>query len=311
MRSVVLAYHEMGYACLEELLELGEEVPLVVTHQDQPGEEIWWRSVRELAARRQIPVICPLDVNAPSVVDEIRAFEPECLFSFMFRQLLRPALLQIPTCGAFNLHPSALPKFRGRASINWVLVEGETETGVTLHYMVEKPDRGDIVAQRRFSIHEEDTALTLHWRATAEARCLLREVYPLLRDGRTPRISQAQERASYFGGRHPEDGEIDWRWPARRIYNLIRAVTHPYPGAFTWHRGRALHIWWASPADPASVLGPGEVRLEGRSRVLVGAGDGAVLVLRRVQPQGESELDALEWATSGQIASEERLGRSA
>src|SRR5215831_5734532 len=282
MRSVVLAYHEMGYACLEELFELGEEVPLVVTHQDQSGEEIWWRSVRELADGRRIPVICPLDVNAPSVVDEIRALEPECLFSFMFRQLLRPALLQIPTRGAFNLHPSALPKFRGRASINWVLVEGES-----------------------------DTAVTLHRRATAEARCLVREVYPLLRDGKAPRISQAQEQASYFGGRHPADGEIDWRWPARRIYNLIRAVTHPYPGAFTWHRGRALHVWWASPAGPASALGPGKVRIEGRSRVLVGAGDGGGLVLGRVQPQGESELDALEWATSGHIASEERLGRGA
>jgi len=311
MRSVVLAYHEMGYACLEELLGLGEEVPLVVTHQDQPGEEIWWRSVRELAHRWRIPVICPLDVNAPSVVDEIRALEPECLLSFMFRHLLRPALLQIPTRGAFNLHPSALPKFRGRASINWVLVEGESETGVTLHYMVEKPDRGDIVAQRRFPICEEDTALTLHRRATEEARCLVREVYPLLRDGRAPRVSQAQEQASYFGGRRPADGEIDWRWPARRIYNLIRAVTHPYPGAFTWHSGRTLHIWWASPVDPASALEPGEVRIAGSSRVLVGAGDGGVLVLRRVQPQGESELDALDWATSGQIASEERLGRSA
>ena len=311
MRSVVLAYHEMGYACLEELLELGDEVPLVVTHRDQPGEEIWWRSVRELADRRRIPVICPLDVNAPSVVDEIRALEPDCLFSVMFRQLLRPALLEIPTRGGFNLHPSALPKFRGRASINWVLVKGESETGVTLHYMVEKPDRGDIVAQRCFPIDEEDTALTLHLRATAEARCLVREVYPLLRDGRAPRIPQDPEQASYFGGRHPEDGEIDWQWPARRIYNLIRAVTHPYPGAFTWHRGRALHIWWASPAGSASGLAPGELRMEGPSRVLAGAGDGAALVLRRVQPQGEGELDAPEWATSHQIASDERLGRSA
>jgi methionyl-tRNA formyltransferase len=311
MRSVVLAYHDMGYACLEELLGLGEEVPLVVTHQDQPGEEIWWRSVRELAVGRRIPVICPLDVNAPSVVDEIRAVEPDVLFSVMFRQLLRPALLEIPTRGAFNLHPSALPKFRGRASINWVLVKGESETGVTLHYMVEKPDRGDIVAQRRFPIDEEDTALTLHLRATAEARCLMREIHPLLRDGRAPRIPQDQEQASYFAGRHPEDGEIDWRWPARRIYNLIRAVTHPYPGAFTWHRGRALLIWWASPARPASALAPGKVRIEGRSRVLVGAGDRGVLVLRRVQPEGQSELDALEWATSSHIASGERLGRSA
>src|SRR5262249_55182694 len=147
--------------------------------------------------------------------------------------------------------------------------------------------------------------------ATAEARCLVREVYPLLRDGKGPRISQAQEQASYFGGRHPADGEIDWRWPAQRIYKLLRAVTHPYPRAFTWPRGPAPPISWASPAKPASALAPGKVRIEGRSRVLVGAGDRGVLVLRRVQPEGESELDALEWATSSHIASGERLGRSA
>jgi|SRR5215470_11185076 len=307
MRSVVLAYHEIGYACLEELLRLGEEVPLVVTHCDPPGEEIWWRSVRELAHRRRLPVICPLDVNTPEVIDQIRALEPDVLFSFMFRQLLRPALLQIPKCGALNLHPSALPKFRGRSPINWVLVQGETETGVTLHYMVERPDRGDIVAQRRFPIREEDTALTLHRRSTEEARVLVREIYPLLQEGRAPRISQEQEHASYFGGRHPEDGEIDWQWPARRIYNLIRAVTHPYPGAFTWHQGRALHIWWASPIDGDSVLQPGELWVDGRAGVLVGSGKG-VLILKRVQPEGESEVDALEWARSGRVSRDGRLG---
>src|SRR5215470_9610068 len=247
MRSVVLAYHEIGYACLEELLRLGEEVPLVVTHCDPPGEEIWWRSVRELAHRRRLPVICPLDVNTPEVIEQIRALEPDVLFSFMFRQLLRPALLQIPRLGALNLHPSALPKYRGRAPINWVLVNGETETGVSLHYMVERPDRGDIVAQRRFPVEDTDTALTLHKRATDEARHLFSEVYPLLREGRAPRIPQDPSQASYFGGRTPEDGKIEWRWPARRIYDLVRAVTHPYPGAFTVHAGRRLFVWWGWP----------------------------------------------------------------
>ncbi len=309
MRSVVLAYHEIGYACLEELLRTGEEIPLVVTHADQPGEDVWWQSVRELADRHGIPVIWPLDVNASEIVDQIRTLEPDFLFCFMFRQLLRREFLRIPKRGAFNLHPSALPKFRGRSPINWVLAQGERETGVTLHHMVEKPDRGDIVAQRRFPIGEEDTALTLHRRATEEARILMREIYPLLRAGRAPRTPQDQRQASYFGGRNPEDGEIDWRWPVRRIYNLIRAVTHPYPGTFTWHRGRKLHIWWALPIERANFLQPGEVRIESGSGVLVGSAEGA-LRLERVQPEGESELDALDWAKSGRVFSGERLGRS-
>jgi methionyl-tRNA formyltransferase len=308
LRIVLLAYHDMGAACLEELMAGGADIVLVVTHQDQPGENVWFRSVWRLAEQRGLEVIAPTDVNAPEVVARIHALEPDLLLSVMFRQMLKKDLLEAPRRGALNLHPSLLPKFRGRSPINWVLVHGETETGVTLHYMVEKADRGDIVAQRRVPIEEEDTALTLHHKATEAARLLIREAYPLLNAGRAPRLPQNHAEASYFGGRKPQDGEIDWRWPARRVYDLVRAVTHPYPGAFSWQRDRRLVIWWGRPTAAPRPLQPGELYVDGDAGAFVGTGEGA-LRLERVQPEGAGELTAVEWARSGGCRCGEILGR--
>ncbi len=309
MRNVVLAYHDVGAACLEELAASGDEVALVVTHDDQPGETIWFRSVRALAERKGIPVIAPPDVNAPEVVERIRSLAPDFLFSAMFRQMLKRELLDVPRRGALNLHPSLLPKFRGRSPINWVLVHGEHETGVTLHYMVEKADRGDIVAQRRIAIADDDTALTLHRKASGAARALMRETYPLLAAGRAPCMPQDQAQASYFGGRKPADGEIDWIWPAQRAYDLVRAVTHPYPGAFSWHRGRRLFVWWAWAVAAPRALRPGELYVDDESRVCVGCGDGA-LRLERVEIESEGEFTAAQWARNGGGRSGETLGRN-
>lgn len=306
LRSVVFGYHDIGVACLEELLASGDEVALVVTHGDRPNEDVWWPSVRELAEGRDIPVLVDRDVCSPDFVLRLRALAPDFAFSFMFRTLLPRQLLEIPRLGALNLHPSALPRYRGRSPINWALVHGETETGVSLHYMVEKPDRGDIVAQRRFPVGESDTALTLHRRATDEARILFRETYPLLREGLAPRIPQDPRQASYFGGRKPEDGRIDWRWPAPRIYDLLRAVTHPYPGAFTVHAGHRLFVWWARPERERLDLAPGRLEVASDT-VRAGTGRGA-LRLERVQVEGQRERDAREWAEAAGVRSGDQLG---
>ena len=308
LRSVVFAYHSIGVACLEELLSTGDEVGLVVTHADRPDESVWWPSVRDLAQDRGVPVLEDADVRSTDLAARVRAYAPDFLFSFMYRTLLPGALLEIPHRGALNLHPSALPKYRGRSPLNWVLVHGETETGVSLHYMVEKPDRGDIVAQRRFPIGNDDTALSLHRRATDEARALFREIYPRLRDGRAPRMPQDQSQASYYGGRTPEDGRIDWRWSARRIYDLLRAVTHPYPGAFTMHAGHRLFVWWGQREEHRPDLLPGrlEVAADG---VRVGTGQGA-LRLERVQAEGKPESNAQEWASAVGARSGHQLGES-
>jgi methionyl-tRNA formyltransferase len=296
LRLIFMGYHNLGYACLEVLAaqcrSFGDEIVAVVTHADDPGENIWFASVRQLAFARYLPLYQPANPNDPAFVAAMAKLEPDLLFSCYYRSMLKKPLLELPRLGAFNMHGSLLPRYRGRCPVNWVLIHGETETGVTLHYMEEKADRGDIVGQRRVPIDPEDTALTLFAKMTAAAGELLWQIYPLLRSGRAPRQPQDQGQASYFGGRRPADGLIDWQKSALRVYNLMRAVTHPYPGAFTFFQGRKLFIWGGEPlAAPQTGAGvPGQVlgSLPGEG-LLVATGDGHFLITQ-AQWEGEPEF---------------------
>jgi methionyl-tRNA formyltransferase len=295
MRSVVFAYHDIGYVCVQELLRSGATVAAVFTHADDPREEIWFRSVRALAEAHGLPVFAPDTVNTPEWIARIAALQPDFLFSFYYRKILCREILDTARSGALNLHGSLLPKYRGRCPVNWVLIHDERETGVTLHYMEEKPDRGDIVAQRAVPITDDDTALTLFRKMTDAAALLLRESYPLLVSGHAPRLPQVQAQASYFGGRKPEDGRIDWNQPARAIFNLVRAVTHPYPGAFTTWEGRRLHVWEARPAPTAPpAMAVGAV-IATTPELLVQTGSGPLRLLR-VQLEDQPEMPGAEWA---------------
>ncbi len=224
MKTIVMAYGNMGCAGLSALLSHGYEVCAVFTHVDDPNEHIWFDSVAELAARHDIPVYAPENINHPIWVDTIRAMEPDILFSFYYRKMLGKQVLSAAAMGGINLHGSLLPAYRGRAPINWVLVNGETQTGVTLHHMTEKPDDGDIIAQLPVDISREDTAASLGERMLETARALLEATLPLIRENQSARRPQDPSAASYFGGRTPDDGRIDWSRPADEIYNLVRAV---------------------------------------------------------------------------------------
>lgn len=249
MKTIVLAYHDFGCSGIEALLRNGFEIEAVFTHRDDPGENIWFGSVAELAASHDIPVFAPDDINHPLWVERIAAMEPDILFSFFYRRLVKPPILDIPPHGCLNLHASLLPRYRGRCPINWVLINGEEETGVTLHYMTPKPDDGDIVCQRRVPITDDDTAGSLVEKACSAATAMLDESLPLIKAGDAPRTPQDHAEATYFGGRKPADGAIDWSRSARDVRNLIRAVTQPYPGAFSHVAGTKCLIWRASEAQ--------------------------------------------------------------
>ena len=241
-RAVVFAYHNVGVRCLSVLLAHGVEVALVVTHRDNPKETIWFASVAELATLHGIPVMTPDNPNSPEVVEQIRALQPDFYFSFYYREMLKRELLEIPKHGALNMHGSLLPKYRGRVPVNWAIIKGESETGSTLHYMTEKPDNGDIVAQQAVPILPDDTALEVFQKVTVAAEMALNRCLPDLLAGTAQALKQDLSKGAYFGGRKAEDGVIDWSQDARGIHNLVRAVAPPYPGATTRLLGKPMRI---------------------------------------------------------------------
>jgi UDP-4-amino-4-deoxy-L-arabinose formyltransferase / UDP-glucuronic acid dehydrogenase (UDP-4-keto-hexauronic acid decarboxylating) len=310
MRAIVLGYHTLGCVGLEALLAHGYEVAAVVTHRDDPGEEVWWESLADKARERDIPVIVPTGAEDPAIRAAVAAAAPDFLFSFYFRWMVPPDVLALARRGALNLHGSLLPRYRGRAPVNWVLVHGERETGVSLHYMVAKPDAGDLVDREAVPIDELDTAFTLYGKLAAAARRLLDRALPALAAGTAAAAPLDLAAGSYFGGRKPADGRIDWSRPAPALFDLVRAVTHPYPGAFTTWGGRTLHVWWALPvaAPPAGgPAPPGSVLAVDRDGVTVAAGEGA-LRLVTVQLAGQPELPACAFALAASIAPGARFG---
>jgi UDP-4-amino-4-deoxy-L-arabinose formyltransferase/UDP-glucuronic acid dehydrogenase (UDP-4-keto-hexauronic acid decarboxylating) len=259
MRAVVLAYHNIGCRGIEALLNHGFEIAAVFTHPDDPNENTFFDSVAELAARKDLRVFAPENINHQLWVNKIAALKPDILFSFYYRHLVKPEILQIPRAGCFNLHGSLLPAYRGRCPVNWVLINDESETGVTLHQMTPRPDDGDIVAQQKVAIDDDDTAFTLHQKCALAASELLDGILPGIRNGTAPRIPQDQSKASYFGGRQPADGEIHWEQAARRVRNLVRAVTRPYPGAFSFIGDRKCFFWSVSLAPNPEAKKPGTI----------------------------------------------------
>ena len=266
----------MGIAGLEALERQGFEICAVFTHDDDPKENCWFDSVKEWAFKRRIEVSTDENLRDQRVWDAILRWQPQVIFSFYYRKMIPLSILEIPPTGAFNLHGSLLPAYRGRCPVNWVLVFGEKQTGVTLHYMVEKPDAGDIVGQKTVDIENKDTAKTLYDKLCQAASSLLDESLPLILSGRTPRIPQDLSCGSYFGGRRPEDGRINWSLSADTIYNLIRAVTDPYPGAYAFlENDEKIIIWWAVPVHTKSARLHGEVVLTEQD-VLVQTGKHAI-----------------------------------
>lgn len=292
MKLVVCAYHNVGYRCIEELLRQGTEISLIFTHEDSPTEQIWFSSVRELAEANKIPYLTS-SINEPENIARVRQIAPDFLLSFYYRNMIKPELLEIPAKGALNLHGSYLPKYRGRVPVNWAVINGETETGATLHYMVAKPDAGDIVDQEKVGITFTDTAHDVFGKVNEAAVTVLRRAWPRLMDGSADRIPMDLTAGSYFGGRKPEDGRINWTKSAVQIYNLIRGVTHPYPGAFTELNGKKLIIWSARPLEGSAE--PGQVASLNPLRIGTGGG---LLELRSLQFEGGQEAEATTYSLS-------------
>lgn len=275
MRAVVFAYSNVGDRCLRALTAAGVEVPLVVTHPDAPGEHLWYARVADTAAELGLSVRYLGDPADPALHAKVAALAPDFIFSFYCRSMLPAALLALSRCGAFNMHGSLLPAFRGRAPTNWAVLKGAQVTGATLHEMATKPDAGAIVDQQAVPILPDDTARQVFDKVCVAAELVLWRSLPGLLDGSAPRWPNPLEQGSYFGGRRAEDGRIDFSRPAAEVYNLVRAVAPPYPGAFADIGGRRFILAAARRAPdaaPPRVATPGLYRLGDQVRALCGDG---------------------------------------
>jgi methionyl-tRNA formyltransferase len=293
-RAVVFGYHDVGVRCLKTLISGGVDVPLVVTVADDPNETQWFGSVAATAAEYGISAITPADANTSELQRRISDLQPDFIFSFYYRSMLGRQLLSAASRGALNMHGSLLPRYRGRAPVNWAILHGERETGATLHYMVERADAGEIVDQLAVPILHDDDAREVFAKVTVAAEAVLARSLPGLIAGTAPRRLQPIEPGQYFGRRRPEDGRIDWSLGAEQIHNLVRAVAPPFPGAFTQIRGER---WWIHKTRVESrMVVPGtSSRMVGEGgRCYVECASGGVLrVLAAATDAGTVNLEAL------------------
>lgn len=285
MKAVVFAYHDMGCLGVQAVLDAGYDIAAIFTHADNPAENAFFGSVSRLAAEAGIPVYAPDDVNHPVWTERISQLAPDVIFSFYYRHLLSDAILEQAPAGAFNLHGSLLPKYRGRAPLNWVLVNGESETGVTLHRMVKRADAGAIIAQQRVAISPDDTALTLHHKLCQTARQVLEQALPAIKRRETRDVLQNESEATYFGRRTPADSFLTWDRPATTLHNMVRAVAAPWPGAFCYSGTQKFTLWSSrvhaqnNSAQPGTVISVSPLLIacsEGALEVVTGQADNGI-----------------------------------
>ena len=280
-RILFFGYSEVGYSGLSLLLERGDNVVALFTHEDNPHEKIWFKTPALAAQEKGVPVFTPEKITTPEWLERITALQPDLILSVYYRNMISEKILGLARLGAFNLHGSLLPKYRGRAPINWAVLHGEPRIGMTLHRMVKKADAGAVVDQEGVPIGPRDTAEQAFRKVLPCARAVLARQMDSLLAGTARETPQDESQATYFGGRKPEDGRIIWTQSSRQIFNLIRAVTDPYPGAFTEADGSRLMVWWAEPDSPATQGRTGRAgEVLSVAPLLIATGDGALELTR-------------------------------
>jgi methionyl-tRNA formyltransferase len=280
-RILFFGYSEVGYECLSLLLERGDNVIALFSHEDNPNEKIWFKTPAVAAREKGIPIHTPEKVNTPEWIERIAVLRPDLILSVYYRNMISSKILALPRLGAFNMHGSLLPKYRGRAPINWAVLHGEPRIGMTLHRMVKSADAGAVVDQEGVDIDPRDTAEQAFRKVMPCARRVLARQIDALLAGTARETPQDDAQATYFGGRKPEDGRINWTQTSRQIFNLVRAVTDPYPGAFSDVGAARLMVWWAEPDSPATRGRrgkPGEVLSV--TPLVVATADGALELTR-------------------------------
>ncbi|TQM11751.1 methionyl-tRNA formyltransferase [Pseudonocardia kunmingensis] len=305
MRVVAFGYMTWGRRTIEAVLDAGHEVPLIVTHadSDNPYEKIFNESVAELAADRGIPLLVRERADDAEVREAITAAAADVMVVSNWRTWLAPEVYSIPRLGTVNVHDALLPAYAGFAPLNWALINDEPEVGVTAHLMNAEFDAGDILLQRSTPVTDDDTVVDLFDRTLAMFGPITVDALELVASGRAVPTPQDRRAASYFHRRSDEENRIDFSWPARDLFNLVRAQVDPYPNAYCYHRGERLRVLAASVTDDVIGGTPGRVVIRrGRGVVVVAGADARRgrnrgLVLERVRTDDGRELDAADHFT--------------
>jgi methionyl-tRNA formyltransferase len=294
MRTVWVSFDAMGRVCLEATADAGAEIVGVVTlprpiDPNRSGQAVF----DDLAEKFGAPLLETADVNADETVAAVRELEPELIFVVGWSQLVRNDFIALAPRGVYGMHPTLLPRHRGRGAIPWTILSGLAVTGVTLFEIVDPTaDSGPIIGQVEVPVDPDETATSLYDKHTQAHVRLLHELVPKLIDGTAPKIPQDVSRASAWPKRTPADGIIDWNTRALYLYDWVRAQTRPYPGAFTYAGDERVVVWHARPAALDDTAPPGTVVSRGDTEVVVACGEGA-LVLEEVETAAELVVGAV------------------
>jgi len=284
------------FACptLQMLIERGENVIAVVTQPDRPkgrGQQMQFPPVKELALSHGIPVIQPVKVRLPEAVEEIRILNPDLIIVVAFGQILPKVLLDIPSYGCINIHASLLPRYRGAAPLNWCIINGERETGITTMLMDVGLDTGDMLLKRTTAITPEDDASSLHDRLSLLGAATMAETLDLLLAGKLHPEKQDDSLSCYAPLLKKELGEINWNAPTITIINLVRGIT-PWPGAYTKFDGKTVKLHKVRAGSGRGT--PGEILSAGKAGIEAASSDGSI-VIEELQLEGKKRLPAAEF----------------
>lgn len=300
MRILFVGSKDRGVRCLNALIEEGHEIVGVVTAPKDDPNKFWEGSVADIAESKDLPLYTPRDINDESVVNTLQSLMPELIVMSGYNQVLGSAVLDIPADGVINLHAGKLPEYRGGSPMNWAIINGETEGTATIHYATERIDAGAILAEEEFPIDESDTIRDVRNRTLEIFPQLLIEVVSQIEAGTANPREQETSRGTYYCSRTPEDGQINWqRMTAKNVYDFIRALTHPYPGAFTTYRGERLYIWEAELLEESIKHTPGRICMRRDHGRVVMAKDRGLLV-KTVQLEKGGENQAASYLSSGE-----------
>jgi methionyl-tRNA formyltransferase len=296
LRIIFMGTPRFALPSLQILIDRSEQIAAVVTQPDRPagrGQHIALPPVKELALKHHLPVLQPVKVRDAQFIAQIKELSPNLIVVVAFGQILPRALLDIPAFGCVNVHASLLPFYRGAAPISWVLINGETETGVTIMLLDEGMDTGDMLMQEKLPLMPTDTVVTLHDRLAQSGARLLGKALDELGSTGWTRIPQDHVRATYAPLLKKEDGLIQWQKRAREIHNQIRGM-NPWPGCFTYFNGKLLKVFAIEVGEQHAKETPGSIIEISESGITVATGTGA-LILKEIQLEGKKRMPAEEF----------------